>query len=114
MGALGCEPQADFDQADSGRSHGAGLLMLVHFTRGAVQINPLRFPGHERSANVLSWGKHDLLSYTGDPIETTLKPSAPKVRFGTGDEFHKTLKRKVDRYFGITGRSPRDCPGLYV
>jgi linoleoyl-CoA desaturase len=24
------------------------------------------------------------------------------------------VKRKVDRYFGITGRSPRDCPQMYV
>src|SRR4029079_15663611 len=50
----------------------------------------------------------------GEPIQTSHKSSVPKVRFGTGDEFHKTLKRKVDRYFGITGRSPRDCPRMYV
>ena len=51
---------------------------------------------------------------SGEPIETILKPSAAKVRFGGGDEFHKTLKRKVERYFGITGRKPRDCPQMYV
>ena len=47
-----------------------------------------------------------------EPVPDTRVPA--KVRFGSGDEFHKTLKRKVDRYFGITGRKPRDCPQMYV
>ena len=51
----------------------------------------------------------------GDQIQTHSSAPAPaKVRFGTGDEFHRRVKRRVDRYFGITGRRPRDCPQMYV
>lgn len=37
-----------------------------------------------------------------------------KIKFSGTDAFQKTLKARVDRYFRLTHRSPRDCPQMYV
>ena len=51
---------------------------------------------------------------------STKTPAAPatsvpaKVRFDGADPFQKQLKRRVDRYFRMTGRSERDSPRMYL
>lgn len=39
---------------------------------------------------------------------------AQKIKFRNGDEFYRTLKARVDRYFQFTGQSPRDCGRMYL
>ncbi|MGH7176076.1 MAG: fatty acid desaturase family protein [Tepidisphaeraceae bacterium] len=41
-------------------------------------------------------------------------PTRPPVKFAVGDTFQKTLRARIDRYFRFTGRSPRDCPQMYL
>jgi linoleoyl-CoA desaturase len=36
------------------------------------------------------------------------------LKFARADEFQKTLKRRVDRYFQFTGLSPHDNPRMYL
>ena len=36
------------------------------------------------------------------------------LKFGRRDGFHAELRRRVDRYFEETGKSPRDCPRMYL
>ena len=41
--------------------------------------------------------------------------SAPRrLKFGTQDDFHSELRRRVEQYFTSTGQSPRDCPQMYL
>jgi len=53
---------------------------------------------------------------TGDPISqpTTSLSQRVKLRFAGGDAFHRALRRKVERYFSLTGLSQRDCPRMYI
>ena len=36
------------------------------------------------------------------------------LKFGPNDDFHRALRRQIDQYFTSTGRSPRDCPRMYL
>jgi linoleoyl-CoA desaturase len=36
------------------------------------------------------------------------------LKFGANDEFHRELRRRIDQYFANAGRSPRDCPRMYL
>lgn len=48
-------------------------------------------------------------------IELTLPHTAPgRLKFGRGNEFHRTLRQQVQQYFEETGRRPRDCPQMYL
>jgi linoleoyl-CoA desaturase len=38
----------------------------------------------------------------------------PHIGFAGSDHFQKTLKARVERYFSMTGRSPRDCWQMYL
>ena len=40
--------------------------------------------------------------------------TAARLKFAGSDAFYKTLKARVDRYFRLTGKSPRDCWQMYV
>lgn len=40
--------------------------------------------------------------------------TAARLKFAGSDAFHRTLKAKVDRYFRLTGKSPRDCWQMYL
>jgi linoleoyl-CoA desaturase len=37
-----------------------------------------------------------------------------KLKFSGSDAFHKAVKARIDRYFQMTRRSPRDCPQMYL
>ena len=37
-----------------------------------------------------------------------------RLTFRRDNAFHKELKRRVDEYFRSSGRSPRDCPAMYL
>ncbi len=36
------------------------------------------------------------------------------IKFRRNNPFYRDLKARVARYFEMTGRSPRDCPQMYV
>src|SRR6516225_8808957 len=36
------------------------------------------------------------------------------LKFSESDGFLHTLRKRVDEYFRSTGRSPRDCPRMYL
>jgi linoleoyl-CoA desaturase len=36
------------------------------------------------------------------------------LKFATGDYFQPELRRRVDQYFKLSGRRPRDCPAMYL
>ncbi len=38
---------------------------------------------------------------------------ALRIKFDSSNEFQRDLKARVQRYFRMTRRSPRDCPGMY-
>src|SRR5689334_7642147 len=40
--------------------------------------------------------------------------AAAKLKFSGSDAFHKTVKERIDRYFRMTKRSPRDVPQMYL
>jgi linoleoyl-CoA desaturase len=40
--------------------------------------------------------------------------SLTKIKFSGTDAFQKRLKARVDRYFRLTHRKPRDCPQMYA
>ncbi len=48
------------------------------------------------------------------PDSQVLPTASDGLKFSTADEFHRALRRRVDRYFADTGRRPRDCPQMYV
>jgi len=59
------------------------------------------------------------MSATALPLSASIPPIAPaagkaKIKFGGTDDFHKALKARVDRYFRLTGRKPRDCWQMYL
>jgi linoleoyl-CoA desaturase len=37
-----------------------------------------------------------------------------ELKFAANDEFHRTLRQRVERHFEATGRRPRDCPQMYL
>ena len=37
-----------------------------------------------------------------------------RLKFRSPDSFRETLRRRVDEFFATSGRTPRDCPGMYV
>jgi linoleoyl-CoA desaturase len=39
---------------------------------------------------------------------------ARRLKFNRNNEFHRDLRARVDRYFRMTGRSPRDCWQMYL
>src|SRR5687768_9015377 len=41
-------------------------------------------------------------------------PVGSKLKFSGTDAFHKALKARVDRYFSLTKRSPRDAWQMYL
>ena len=58
---------------------------------------------------------------TWNSIEATaghalaLAPTAAgELKFPAGDGFYAELRRRVDRYFGSSGVSPRDRPQMYL
>jgi linoleoyl-CoA desaturase len=58
-------------------------------------------------------GKRDYGSTRPDaPVLAGVAPDG--LKFGTSDEFHRELRRRVERYFQSTGRRQRDCPQMYV
>src|ERR1043166_420918 len=51
----------------------------------------------------------------GRPDAQVLRSAAPgRLKFGVSDGFHHELRQRVDRYFSNTGRTPRDCPQMYL
>jgi linoleoyl-CoA desaturase len=40
--------------------------------------------------------------------------ASSKLKFSGSDAFHKAVKARIDRYFSMTRRSPRDCPQMYL
>ncbi len=36
------------------------------------------------------------------------------IKFRGSDAFHRSLRARVDRYFRLTGRRPRDCTAMYL
>jgi len=40
--------------------------------------------------------------------------TAAKLKFAGSDAFHKAVKERIDRYFRMTKRSPRDVPQMYL
>jgi linoleoyl-CoA desaturase len=50
---------------------------------------------------------------TADPLPTS-QAGAPPIKFSADNVFYRDLKARVARYFAMTGRSPRDCPQMYV
>jgi linoleoyl-CoA desaturase len=47
------------------------------------------------------------------PREGAELASGP-LKFDRNDDFFRALRLRVDRYFTTTGRTPRDCPRMYV
>ncbi|MHC5028326.1 MAG: fatty acid desaturase family protein [Planctomycetota bacterium] len=49
------------------------------------------------------------------PTAITAEPAAPqRIKFSRNNEFQRELKARVDRYFRMTGQSPRDCFRMYL
>lgn len=40
--------------------------------------------------------------------------ASPPLKFQNPDTFRRVLRERIDEYFATTGRSPRDCPQMYV
>src|SRR4051812_26276588 len=43
------------------------------------------------------------------PTETV-----PPLKFARNNAFQNELRRRVDEYFKVTGKKPRDCPPMYL
>ena len=43
-----------------------------------------------------------------------LSRTSAVLKFGSGDEFHQELRRRIDQYFTRTGLKHRDCPQMYL
>lgn len=48
-----------------------------------------------------------------DQSDPAVRPET-QIKFASGDEFMKVLRKRVDDYFTETGRPRRDCPAMYV
>jgi linoleoyl-CoA desaturase len=48
------------------------------------------------------------------PASPEKHSTGQKVKFSGTDAFQKSLKDRIDRYFRMTKRSPRDCPQMYL
>src|SRR5688572_5325266 len=47
-------------------------------------------------------------------VNHTRDVAQTRLTFKRDNAFHKELKRRVDDYFRSSGRSPRDCPAMYL
>jgi linoleoyl-CoA desaturase len=54
----------------------------------------------------------DSTPVTGQPATTD--DVALRIKFDGGNAFQRDLKARVQRYFRMTRRSPRDCPTMYL
>src|SRR5262245_37030740 len=45
-------------------------------------------------------------------VPPTVAPG--ELKFGASDGFQSELRRRVEEYFRSSGRSPRDCPQMYL
>ena len=52
----------------------------------------------------------DLLS----PPDRRALPTSEVLKFNSGDEFYRELRRRIDQYFADCGRDRRDCPQMYL
>jgi linoleoyl-CoA desaturase len=48
------------------------------------------------------------------PAVAASSGGASSVKFAGRNDFQRDLKNRVDRFLRMTGRSPRDCPQMYV
>lgn len=56
--------------------------------------------------------KHE--EHTSGPLGPRRMVMPGTVKFASGDAFHVELRRRVDQYFTVSGRRPRDCPAMYL
>ena len=48
------------------------------------------------------------------PPVNLASPPASRIQFDRNSDFMQDLKGRVDRYFRMTGQSPRDVPAMYL
>ncbi len=48
------------------------------------------------------------------PESRALMVSSAVLKFGADGEFHQELRRRIDRYFTLSGRRRSDCPQMYL
>lgn len=48
------------------------------------------------------------------PNRDAAAPTNGSPKFQSPDTFRQALRRRVDEYFAISGRKPRDCPRMYI
>ncbi len=51
---------------------------------------------------------------TATPSSNAARGDTRPIKFGADNAFYRDLKARVARYLEMTGRSPRDCPQMYV
>jgi hypothetical protein len=58
----------------------------------------------------------DVLQIAETGSEHRESGSAPLVypKFNKNDEFHRTLRKRLDQYVAESGRNPRDTPAMYA